>query len=228
MRLFWGSHQRFFRALLMAFKVPDVAVEVLTALSNGLCCVIGLQSTGESAINQSADVDALDPDNPNPNDMDDFVSAPQMILRQLVSNYFPTMIIQGVPNDFRALCQQLRPTLRQWQLAATAASAAMAAAEHDVKPHKGERKPKRDEEEQQEEQEEGDGEEEKALAAMDPELREAMEAEVRRLRERKLMWILPLYSAGSVHCDCSPLRALRKDEGYPWWTRIGQSDMPCY
>ena len=28
MRLFWASHQRFFRALLMSFKVPDVAHEV--------------------------------------------------------------------------------------------------------------------------------------------------------------------------------------------------------
>jgi len=28
LRMFWASHQRFFRALLMAFKVPDVAVEV--------------------------------------------------------------------------------------------------------------------------------------------------------------------------------------------------------
>ena len=33
LRMFWASHQRFFRALLMAFKVPDVAVEVRRALS---------------------------------------------------------------------------------------------------------------------------------------------------------------------------------------------------
>jgi len=61
---------------------------VLTAVSNDLCCVIGLQSTGESAINQSADL-TDGANNPHNEEVDDFVSAPQMILRQLVSKELP-------------------------------------------------------------------------------------------------------------------------------------------
>jgi hypothetical protein len=51
--------------------------QVLHAIHHrNMCCVIGLQATGESAINHAG---ANDPD-----ELDEFVSAPQMVLRQLV------------------------------------------------------------------------------------------------------------------------------------------------
>lgn len=43
---FWSSHQRFFKYLCMACKVPHVVELARKALSNNKCVVIGLQSTG--------------------------------------------------------------------------------------------------------------------------------------------------------------------------------------
>lgn len=43
---FWASHQRFFRQVLMACKVPRCAALARDKVRQGMCCVIGLQSTG--------------------------------------------------------------------------------------------------------------------------------------------------------------------------------------
>jgi hypothetical protein len=48
MSLFWADHQRFFKAMLMAAKVPALAAEALRAIQNQHAVVIGLQSTGEA------------------------------------------------------------------------------------------------------------------------------------------------------------------------------------
>jgi hypothetical protein len=46
--LFWGYHQRFFKSMLMAAKVPACAALAKEAVRRGEAVVIGLQSTGES------------------------------------------------------------------------------------------------------------------------------------------------------------------------------------
>lgn len=43
---FWGDHQRFFKSMLVAAKVPAVAAEARDAISGGYSVVVGLQSTG--------------------------------------------------------------------------------------------------------------------------------------------------------------------------------------
>ena len=43
---FWGDHQRFFKSMLVAAKVPAVATETRDAIASGYSVVIGLQSTG--------------------------------------------------------------------------------------------------------------------------------------------------------------------------------------
>lgn len=48
MSMFWGDHQRFFKAMLMAAKVPALADEASKAIQNSHSVVIGLQSTGEA------------------------------------------------------------------------------------------------------------------------------------------------------------------------------------
>lgn len=53
---FWGTQQRFFRAMLMAAKVPALAREARAAIEADCAVVIGLQSTGEA--NQKAEVEA--------------------------------------------------------------------------------------------------------------------------------------------------------------------------
>eukprot|EP00892_Ulva_mutabilis_P012185 jgi/Ulvmu1/9339/UM050_0089.1 len=45
-KLFWADQQRFFKAMLMAAKVPAVAAEARAALLDGHSVIIGLQSTG--------------------------------------------------------------------------------------------------------------------------------------------------------------------------------------
>jgi len=46
---FWAAHQRFYRSMLMAAKVESVAQLSKEALNDGMCVVIGLQSTGEAS-----------------------------------------------------------------------------------------------------------------------------------------------------------------------------------
>ena len=45
---FWASHQRFFKYMCIAAKVPETIRLTKRALEEGKCVVIGLQSTGEA------------------------------------------------------------------------------------------------------------------------------------------------------------------------------------
>jgi len=54
-KAYWGAHQRFFRGLITGLKVPFVVEQCKQALRDGHCAVIGLQSTGESALNYAAE-----------------------------------------------------------------------------------------------------------------------------------------------------------------------------
>lgn len=76
---FWGSHQRFFRMLLMASKVPACAELARQAVEQqGMCVVIGLQSTGEANMNaaRAAEGDA---------ELDELLSAPRLLLSQFIA-----------------------------------------------------------------------------------------------------------------------------------------------
>ncbi|EQC34555.1 hypothetical protein SDRG_07881 [Saprolegnia diclina VS20] len=53
MKTFWGCHQRFFRQLCMALKVPFIVKCVQESLALGQCAVIGLQTTGEASMERS-------------------------------------------------------------------------------------------------------------------------------------------------------------------------------
>lgn len=45
---FWASHQRFFKYMCIAAKVPQAVALSRKALEEGKCVVVGLQSTGEA------------------------------------------------------------------------------------------------------------------------------------------------------------------------------------
>ena len=47
--LLWSAHLRFFSQMIMAAKIPEVVEMVKKSLREGMCCVIGLQTTGEAA-----------------------------------------------------------------------------------------------------------------------------------------------------------------------------------
>jgi hypothetical protein len=62
-RLFWGAHQRFFRYMCMASKVPSLVAEAKRALEQGQSVVVGLQTTGEAstrAVMDRAEEDELE------------------------------------------------------------------------------------------------------------------------------------------------------------------------
>ena len=45
--MFWAAHQRFFKYLTIAAKISECVSIVEEAKREGMCCVIGLQSTGK-------------------------------------------------------------------------------------------------------------------------------------------------------------------------------------
>lgn len=83
------SHQRFFRALCIALKVPRAVEISKDALSSGHCVVIGLQSTGQSGVEHHRDVVSSNDQTPATADMLEFVSTPAVILQRLVKKLFP-------------------------------------------------------------------------------------------------------------------------------------------
>eukprot|EP00879_Flechtneria_rotunda_P009637 GHRR01010084.1.p1 GENE.GHRR01010084.1~~GHRR01010084.1.p1 ORF type:complete len:1075 (+),score=467.79 GHRR01010084.1:930-4154(+) len=86
----WSSHQRFFRQMLMAAKVPACAQLATDAVQNqNMCVVIGLQSTGEANMN-AARADGGD-------ELDDLLSAPRMVLTQFIDKWLPAKPNEEIP-----------------------------------------------------------------------------------------------------------------------------------
>ncbi|CAA6668669.1 unnamed protein product [Spirodela intermedia] len=80
-RLYWASHQRFFRHMCMSAKVPAVVRLAKQALLENKCAVIGLQSTGEARTEEAVTKYGLE--------LDDFVSGPKELLVKLVEENYP-------------------------------------------------------------------------------------------------------------------------------------------
>ena len=79
---FWSSHQRFFKYLCMACKVPRVVDLAQKALRSKKCVVIGLQSTGEARTMEQLDEFG---------EINDFISTARGVLQNLVEKHFPTV-----------------------------------------------------------------------------------------------------------------------------------------
>ena len=77
---FWGAHQRFFKELCVATKVPAVVQQTKLALAAGKCVVIGLLGTGEARAT-AARAEFGD-------EFDDFVSAPLATLLGFIKRAF--------------------------------------------------------------------------------------------------------------------------------------------
>ena len=79
---FWSSHQRFFKYLCMACKVPRVVDLAQKALRSNKCVVIGLQSTGEARTMEQLDEFG---------EINDFISTARGVLQNLVEKHFPSV-----------------------------------------------------------------------------------------------------------------------------------------
>ncbi len=84
---FWGDHQRFFRQVICAFKVPAVIEEVEAALAQVKSAVISLVGTGEAKTKEQisrvvADGGALE----------DLDFSPREVLAAMIERGFPTIV----------------------------------------------------------------------------------------------------------------------------------------
>ncbi|GAV64893.1 PHD domain-containing protein/Helicase_C_4 domain-containing protein/AAA_34 domain-containing protein [Cephalotus follicularis] len=80
-RLYWSSHQRFFRHMCMSAKVPVTVRLAKQALMDDKCVVIGLQSTGEARTEEAVTKYGLE--------LDDFISGPRELLLKFVEENYP-------------------------------------------------------------------------------------------------------------------------------------------
>lgn len=79
-KAYWASQQRFFKLLCMSLKLPAVVRAAKAALADGHCVVVGLQSTGEAALDSMGCA---------PGDACGWVCTLRLMLRQLVIQHFP-------------------------------------------------------------------------------------------------------------------------------------------
>ena len=87
--ILWSSHQRFFLQLMIALKV-DMAVEMaMEAIKNGKAVVIGLFSTGESALDSRLEKEL---------DHENLLSAPLESALAMVEKWFP--ILEGGKKNY--------------------------------------------------------------------------------------------------------------------------------
>jgi predicted RNA methylase len=84
---FWGDHQRFFRQVICAFKVPSVLEEAETALANGKSAVISLVGTGESKTREQ--ISRVVGDGGSLEDLD---FSPREVIAAMIERGFPTNV----------------------------------------------------------------------------------------------------------------------------------------
>ena len=88
---FWGDHQRFFRQIICAFKVPTVIEETEKALSEGKSVVISLVGTGEARTReQVARAMAAN------GSLEDLDFSPREVIANMVDRGFPTTLYRDV------------------------------------------------------------------------------------------------------------------------------------
>lgn len=92
---FWGEHQRCFRNLITAFKVPTLIREIEDALGRKESVVVSITGTGESQtkkqIERAADQEEA---------LDSLDFSPRETLTRLVANCFPTACFEERTNPY--------------------------------------------------------------------------------------------------------------------------------
>jgi predicted RNA methylase len=88
---FWGDHQRFFRQVICAFKVPGVIAETEAALSEGKSVVISLVGTGEARTREQVAKATA-----NGGMLEDLDFSPREVIAAMVDRGFPTALYQDV------------------------------------------------------------------------------------------------------------------------------------
>jgi hypothetical protein len=84
---FWGDHQRFFRQVICAFKVPSVLEEAEAALAHGKSVVVSLVGTGESKTREQISRVVADGGS-----LEDLDFSPREIIAAMIQRGFPTNV----------------------------------------------------------------------------------------------------------------------------------------
>jgi hypothetical protein len=88
---FWGDHQRFFRQVICAFKVPSVIAETEAALNEAKSVVISLVGTGEARTKEQVARATA-----NGAMLEDLDFSPREVIAAMVDRAFPTTLYQDV------------------------------------------------------------------------------------------------------------------------------------
>jgi hypothetical protein len=88
---FWGDHQRFFRQVICAFKVPSVIAESEAALGEGKSVVISLVGTGEARTKEQVAKATA-----NGGMLEDLDFSPREVIAAMVDRGFPTTLYQDL------------------------------------------------------------------------------------------------------------------------------------
>lgn len=91
---FWSAHQRFFKQVITAMKLPTVLREAEAALARGESVVISLKGTGEARTSAKV-ADAV----AEGNGLDDLDFTPREILVNLIDKSFPTQAFEEYTDD---------------------------------------------------------------------------------------------------------------------------------
>jgi hypothetical protein len=86
---FWAEHQRCFRNLIIAFKVPTLIREIETALGEKKSVVVSVTGTGEAQTKKQTERAASEEEA-----IDDLDFSPRETLSRLVENCFPVKVFQ--------------------------------------------------------------------------------------------------------------------------------------
>ncbi len=84
MSQFWASHQRFFKQLITAIKVPTAIAEIEKALADNASVVISVMTTGEAQQNR-----LLQKVRENGGELEDIDWTPREVLDRLIMDVFP-------------------------------------------------------------------------------------------------------------------------------------------
>ena len=90
LRQYWSAHQRFFKQLCISLKLPKLVAEAQAALEQGKCVVIGLQATGESALEEHISQTKAAGKKSAATAFEGFVSVTKFILTSFIESHLPT------------------------------------------------------------------------------------------------------------------------------------------
>ena len=98
LRQYWSAHQRFFKQLCISLKLPKIVAEAQAALEQGKCVVIGLQATGESALEEHiSQTKAAGKKSAAAVTFKGFVSVTKFILTSFIESHLPTIRLEKPP-----------------------------------------------------------------------------------------------------------------------------------